>query len=67
MSNCLPGEAKIVGRAGALDVTPEAGKAPRSNSGDADRDLHGDRRPNQCFECHTAEKNHDYVYSTSVL
>ena len=29
MSNCLPGEAKIVGRAGALDVTPEAGKGPK--------------------------------------
>jgi cytochrome c len=29
MSNCLPGKAKIVGRAGALDVTPEAGKGPK--------------------------------------
>jgi len=29
MSNCAPGEAKIVGRAGALDVTPEAGKGPK--------------------------------------
>jgi S-disulfanyl-L-cysteine oxidoreductase SoxD len=29
MNNCLPGEAKIVGHAGALDVTPEAGKGPK--------------------------------------
>ena len=29
MTNCAPGEAKIVGRASALDVTPEAGKGPK--------------------------------------
>jgi mono/diheme cytochrome c family protein len=29
MTNCLPGEAKIIGRARALDVTPEAGKGPK--------------------------------------
>ncbi|HYF55368.1 MAG TPA: cytochrome c [Salinarimonas sp.] len=29
MTNCLPGEARIVGRARALDVTPEAGKGPK--------------------------------------
>jgi mono/diheme cytochrome c family protein len=29
MSDCAPGEAKIVGRASALDVTPEAGKGPK--------------------------------------
>ena len=31
MSNCLPGEAKITGRARAVDVTPEAGKAPKAD------------------------------------
>jgi cytochrome c len=29
MKNCLPGEAKVTGRARALDVTPEAGKVPK--------------------------------------
>ena len=29
MTNCIPGEAKIVGRARALDVTPETGTAPK--------------------------------------
>ena len=29
MTNCAPGEAKIVGRARALDVTPETGTAPK--------------------------------------
>ena len=29
MTNCLPGEAKVVGRAGAVDVTPETGKGPK--------------------------------------
>lgn len=29
MVNCLPGEAKVIGRARALDVTPEGGKAPK--------------------------------------
>lgn len=29
MTNCLPGEARIIGRARALDVTPEAGKGPK--------------------------------------
>jgi cytochrome c len=29
MTNCLPGEAKITGRARTLDVTPEAGKGPK--------------------------------------
>ncbi len=29
MTNCAPGEAKIVGRASAVDVTPEAGKGPK--------------------------------------
>ena len=29
MKNCLPGEAKVTGRARALDVTPEAGKGPK--------------------------------------
>lgn len=29
MTNCAPGEAKIVGRARLLDVTPESGKAPQ--------------------------------------
>ena len=29
MTNCAPGEAKVTGRARVLDVTPEAGKAPK--------------------------------------
>ena len=29
MKNCVPGEAKITGRARALDVTPESGTAPK--------------------------------------
>jgi cytochrome c len=29
MTNCAPGEAKIIGRARALDVTPESGKGPK--------------------------------------
>ena len=29
MTNCLPGEAKVTGRARVLDVTPEAGKGPK--------------------------------------
>ena len=29
MTNCAPGEAKVVGRARVLDVTPEPGKGPR--------------------------------------
>jgi cytochrome c len=29
MENCIPGEAKITGRARALDVTPETGKGPK--------------------------------------
>jgi cytochrome c len=29
MTNCLPGEAKIIGRARAIDVTPETGKGPK--------------------------------------
>jgi cytochrome c len=29
MKDCAPGEAKIVGRASAIDVTPEAGKGPK--------------------------------------
>ena len=29
MSNCLPGKAKITGRARAIDVTPEPGKGPK--------------------------------------
>ena len=29
MKNCLPGEAKIIGRAAAIDVTPEPGKGPK--------------------------------------
>jgi cytochrome c len=29
MQNCAPGEAKVVGRARVLDVTPEAGKGPK--------------------------------------
>ena len=27
MTKCAPGEAKVIGRARLLDVTPEAGKA----------------------------------------
>ena len=30
MTNCLPGAAKITGRARAVDVTPEAGKGPKA-------------------------------------
>jgi cytochrome c len=29
MTSCLPGEAKVIGRARAVDVTPEAGKGPK--------------------------------------
>jgi cytochrome c len=29
MSGCAPGEAKVVGRARALEVTPEQGKGPK--------------------------------------
>ena len=29
MANCRPGEAKIMGRARAIDVTPESGKGPK--------------------------------------
>lgn len=29
MENCMPGTARIIGRARALDVTPEAGKEPK--------------------------------------
>jgi hypothetical protein len=29
MSDCLPGTARITGRARILDVTPEAGKGPK--------------------------------------
>jgi len=29
MANCAPGEAKIIGRARAIDVTPETGTAPK--------------------------------------
>jgi S-disulfanyl-L-cysteine oxidoreductase SoxD len=29
MANCMPGEARITGRARSLDVTPEAGKGPK--------------------------------------
>ena len=29
MTNCLPGPAKVTGRARAIDVTPEQGKAPK--------------------------------------
>jgi S-disulfanyl-L-cysteine oxidoreductase SoxD len=29
MTNCVPGEAKIIGRARAIDVTPEAATAPK--------------------------------------
>jgi hypothetical protein len=30
MTSCLPGEAKVIGRARAVDVTPEPGKAPKA-------------------------------------
>lgn len=30
MNDCLPGDAKVVGRARAVDVTPEAGKGPKT-------------------------------------
>jgi cytochrome c len=30
MTNCAPGEAKVTGRARAIDVTPEASKAPKT-------------------------------------
>jgi hypothetical protein len=29
MTNCIPGEAKIIGRARALDVTPQGATAPK--------------------------------------
>jgi hypothetical protein len=29
MADCVPGEAKIIGRARAIDVTPETGTAPK--------------------------------------
>ena len=29
MTNCLPGQAKITGRARVIDVTPEPGKGPK--------------------------------------
>jgi len=29
MTNCLPGKAKVIGRARAVDVTPEPGKGPK--------------------------------------
>jgi S-disulfanyl-L-cysteine oxidoreductase SoxD len=29
MKDCLPGKAKITGRARAIDVTPEPGKGPK--------------------------------------
>ena len=29
MTNCVPGEAKVTGRARVLDVTPEPGKGPK--------------------------------------
>jgi cytochrome c len=29
MKNCLPGEAKVTGRARLIDVTPEPGKGPK--------------------------------------
>jgi mono/diheme cytochrome c family protein len=29
MTNCLPGEAKVTGRARVIDVTPESGKGPK--------------------------------------
>lgn len=31
MTNCAPGEAKVTGRARAVDVTPEAGKGPKAD------------------------------------
>jgi S-disulfanyl-L-cysteine oxidoreductase SoxD len=30
MTNCVPGEPKVIGRARAVDVTPEPGKAPKA-------------------------------------
>ena len=35
MKNCLPGQAKITGRARALDVTPEPGKGTEGGMMDA--------------------------------
>jgi hypothetical protein len=29
MSDCIPGEARVTGRARAIDVTPESGTAPK--------------------------------------
>jgi cytochrome c len=29
ITDCIPGEARIIGRARALDVTPESAKAPK--------------------------------------
>ena len=29
MENCIPGEAKVTGRARVIDVTPETGKGPK--------------------------------------
>ena len=29
MTNCAPGEAKVIGRARTIDVTPEPGKGPK--------------------------------------
>lgn len=31
MTNCAPGDAKVVGRARAIDVTPDAGKGPKAD------------------------------------
>lgn len=31
MTNCVPGDAKITGRAQVIDVTPEAGKGPKAD------------------------------------
>ena len=31
MSNCMPGEPEVIGRARAIDVTPEAGKGPKAD------------------------------------
>ncbi len=31
MTNCVPGEAKIIGRARVIDVTPESGKGPAAD------------------------------------
>ena len=30
MTNCAQGEAKVIGRARAIDVTPDAGKGPKA-------------------------------------